>query len=288
MKQVDVSPSSPASTCQGWGAFLSPPIFVGTPLDMDALKRQNNVCRAFVKALDTVYKGTQVIVSREGLVVLAEAQRATAAALLNEMMAVLIIRSVPVNGVREADLVECSIDMVNKEIASQKWSHRAGNQALQERRFEGWNARFYHPDNIRSYMRRAELLTGQPGVRKDLKLLLEAYTLHQESAFTTSFLMSWLGIARLLQAEWHRQTERQGDYSVKSSTPESYWNADRVIEDLHSQNALAPSSYQEAKRLCQKQGSFIKSDDEATVGESDSCFRFFLSQLRKKLASEEP
>src|SRR3990172_11391731 len=109
MKQVVVSPSSPASTCQGWGAFLSPPIFVGTPLDMDALKRQNNVCRAFVKAMDTVYKGTQVVVSREGLVVLAEAQRATAAALLNEMMAVLIIRSVPVNGVREADLVECSI-----------------------------------------------------------------------------------------------------------------------------------------------------------------------------------
>ncbi len=287
MKQVDISPSSPASTCKAWGAFLSPPIFVGTPLDMDALKQQNNICRAFVKALDTVYKGRQVVVSREGLVVLAEAQRATAVGLLNEIMAVLILRSVSVNGIRETDLVECYIDTVNKEIDSERWSYKAGNQALPERRFEGWDARFYHPDNIRSFMRRAELMTGHPTVRKDLRLLLEAYTSHQESAFTTSLLLSWLGIVRLLEAKWRPLAEqRQGDNGVENATSDPSWNAGRLIEDLRLCNAINDSVYQEAKKLYEKHSNLIRSDEETTFGESESCFHFFLSQLRKTLTSE--
>ncbi len=106
MKQVDPSPSSPAPVSKCWGAFFDPPVFVGTPLDRAALNQQNNGCRVFVKALEGVYKGRQVIVSHQGLVVLAEPQMSAAVELLNEIMVTLLIRSVPVNAVREKDLLE--------------------------------------------------------------------------------------------------------------------------------------------------------------------------------------
>ena len=263
MKQVDLSPSAPASVCRGWGAFFNPPLFVGTPLDREALNRQNNGCRAFVKALDTVYKGRQVIVSREGLVVLAEPQMLVAIELLNEIMVVLLLRSVPVNGVRERDLLECSVDMPHKEIAGGKWWDGGGNQAPLERNFEGFNARFYHPDNVRSYIRRAERMTGDPTTQAELRLLLEAFTSHQESAFAASFLLSWWGAARLLGAQGQSQVGQTG------------LDVDAV-------------AHQEAERLREKHSRIVRYGEEVTIRESGSCFHFFLSQLRKKLASEEP
>lgn len=290
MKQSELSLSSPASVCKGWGAFFSPPIFPQTYMEREALNRENSGGRAFVKALDTVYKGRQAIVTREGLVVLAEAQKAAAVELLNEVMAVVLFRGIPVLGIRDMDLVECSIAMANKEIDGGQWLYKTGNGALLEKGFEGWNvknARFYHPDNIRGFIQRAELMTSHPTVRMDLRLLLEAYTRHQESAFTISLLLSWLGIARLLEAKWRNLADqRPSDDGTESATPDPCWNADRVIEELLSRNALDPSAYQEAKRLCGKHSNLIRSDEEATIGESASCFHLFLSQLRKTLASE--
>jgi len=288
MRQVDLSPSSPASVSKGWGAFFNPPVFVGTPLDREALNRQNNGCRAFVKALDAVYKGRQMIVSREGLVVLAEPQMAAAVELLNEVMVVLLIRSVPVNGVRETDLLECSIDTANREIAGGEWWHEARKQTSLERDFEGFNARFYHPDNVRSFIRRAELVTSHPAARADLRLLMEAFTLHQESAFAASFLLSWSGAARLLQAEWRRQTKQpHGNDGAESVNSDPCAEVARVIEELYSCNAVDALTYQEAKRLREKHSNIIKSEREATMGESEACFHFFLSQLRKSLSSAE-
>ena len=288
MKQVSPSSSSQASVGKGWGAFFSPPIFVGTHLEREARSRHNGGRRTFVKALDTVYKGRQVIVSREGLVVLAEAERATALALLNEVMAVILLRSVPVYGIREMDLVECSIDMANKGVDICKLSYGARSQALQAKRVWPVRAtRFYHPDNIRSFIQRAEVMTSNSTVRMDLRLLLDAFTRYQEWAFTSSFLLSWQGIERLLQARWRRLTKQgQGDDGEESATSDSVWNTGRVIEELHSCNAIDSLAYQEAKKLYEKQRNIIKLDQEATIGESEPSFHFFLSQLRKTLASE--
>jgi hypothetical protein len=256
-------------------------------LDREALSRQDDGCQDLVKALDTVYKGRPVIVSRKGLVVLAEDQVTTAVGLLNEVMAVLLFRSLPVCAIRETDLIECSIDMANKEIDGWEWSYRAGKQSvMEERRVESGAGRFYHPDNIRSFIRRAEIMTSDQAVSADLSLLLKAYTCHQESEFTTSFLLSWQGVDRLLHARWRRLTkERQGDDGVESATSDACGNTGRVIEELHSRHAIAPSIYQEAKKLYKNH---CQSDQEATIGESEACFHFFLSQLRRNLTSEEP
>jgi hypothetical protein len=256
-------------------------------LDREALSRQNDDCHDFVKALDTIYKGRQVIVSRKGLVVLAEREETTAVGLLNEVMAVLLFRSLPVCAIRETDLVECSIDMANKQIDGWKLSDGAANQSvMEERRVESGAARFYHPDNIRSFIQRAERMTSHPTVSMDLSLLLQAYTSHQESEFATSFLLSWRGVDRLLHARWRRLTkERQGDDGVEGATSEVRGNTGRVIEELHSCHAVDPSIYREAKKLYQKH---CQSDQEVTIGESETCFRFFLSQLRRNLASEGP
>ncbi len=287
----ELEPSTTCSqplTTKGWGAFFFPPIFVGTHLERQTLHSINGGGRAFVKALDTQYKGCLTIVSREGLVAVAEPRKGTAIELLSEIMATLLFRSVSAYGVRERDLVQCSIHLGKREIEGGVWICSTGNKVLLEAGFEGWYPKFYHPDNIKGFIKRAELMTQDAATRMDLMLLLEAFTLHQESAFTASLLLSWLGVERWLVTTWRRLLEKQGaGNGMAGALSDAGWPVGWVIEMLRLCGRIDSQTYDRVKKLYHRHNEIISLADRAAGSESEACFHFLLSELRKTTLAPE-
>ena len=261
-------------TANGWGAFFFPHIFVGSPLDRVALRKLEEQQQTLAKALDTEYKGRKVIVTRKGLVVIGEEDATRALGLLNEIMATLLVRSIPVCAVRERELVRVTIGMRNMEIEN-LGPYRAPVE------YEDKSTRFYYPKNIESLIRRAEVLTADSDLRMDLFLLLEAYTQHLDSAYMQSFLFSWLAVERWLESSWRSYLDEQ------SKPSDSAWTTDGILEGLNLAGTVDSTTYSKMVEFLRKRNEILHRGAEVTSGESDACFYLILSLVRKtRLTSE--
>jgi len=287
LQQVETSGrGSQPLTAKGWGAFFFPPIFVGTHLEMEAHQKLERDGRAFIKALDTEYKGRLVVVSQHGLVAIAEPARETALEFLNEIMAIVLFRSIPAYSVRNADLVECSIDPENREIARGHWLYGIiGSQAVLDVGFKGWLPKFYHPDNIRSFIKRAESMTASDNSHMDLMLLLETFTQHQQSAYTSAFLLGWTTVVRWLQARESLIRDKGGNSTAGASDGD--WAAEERMEMLRLCGEIDSQTYDRMKALHRKWNAIINFAERATSSESEACFHFVLSLLRNTTLAPE-
>ncbi|MFH1140839.1 MAG: hypothetical protein V1724_04035 [Chloroflexota bacterium] len=273
-------------TAEGWGAFFFQPIFVGSPLDKAAVGKLEGQRQTLAKALDTEYKGHKVIVTRKGLIVIGEEDMARAAELLNEIMATLLVRSIPVCAVREGELVKATIALTNMEIESFGLYDTVRHRTPVERGDKA--TRFYPPKNIESMIRRAEVLTGDSNIRMDLLLLLEAYTQHQDSAYMQSFLFSWLAVERWLESSWQAYLQEQGiSASRQGALTDPTWTTDRILEVLNLCGRIDSTTYNKMIRFLHKRNEVLYTGAGVAGAESEACFYLIFSLVRKtRLTSE--
>ncbi len=274
-------------TAKGWGAFFFRPVFVGSPLDKASVAKLEGECQTLAKALDTIYKGRKVIVTRKGLIVIGEEDTAKAVGLLNEIMATMLMRNIPVCAVGERELVKATISLTNMEIES-LGQYDAVRYGVPVELWDDRATRFYIPKNIESMIRRAEVLTEDSNIRMDLLLLLDAYTQHQDSAYTQSFLFSWLAVERWLECSWQAYLQERGvSASRQGALTGPAWPPERVLEVLNLCGRLDSSTYDKMMQFLRKRNEVLYTGAAVASPESDACFHLILSLVRKtRLTSE--
>jgi hypothetical protein len=273
---------------KGWGAFFNKHIFVGTPLDKRALGRFDVRSESLAKALDAEYKGRQIIVTRRGLVAVRENAKSRVLELLNEMMATLLFKSIEVRSVSENELVEVSIDLTDATIECVERRSKTRYQTILEtvlkESTEDVATRFYIPENIKTVIRRAEILTADTLTRTSLLLLLDAYTQHQNSSYTESFVSSWQAIERWLEFLWRGYADQAGYIAASQDRPVHYpETADNLLEALRLGGRIDSDTHVKLIQFLRKRNAVAGKAHEASAGESMACFYLILSLLRKAM-----
>lgn len=223
---------------QGVGSYIHPPVWIGEPpepkslkekmFDIPLLSRSKNI------VLKETYKGIPVVFTKNGYIAVGVTDKLLAQEYINEILAILLLRGILVNAVREADLSEIKITERGGESIS--WNPL-------NLRSLAYELSIYNPsllprtivseENIRKSIKLAELLTSDERIKTLLLLYLEAYTYLQNSEYKQSLIIGWIIIEDFyIKDLWMQYILKISDDKRRISKLGS-WSVDERLEALN-------------------------------------------------------
>jgi hypothetical protein len=230
---------------EGFGTYIYPPIWIGEIPQPKSLREKVTGVpfwdAAGQRVITETYKKRPIIVQRDGYIAIGETDKWKAQELLNEIMSVLLLRGVPSNVVREADLSEVKITETG---VSYSWSPLSSRALL-------YQYPVYHPplvqlvseEDMRKVIKLAELLTADDKIKTLLLLYLEAFTYFQNTEYKQSLIMGWVILEDFYIKDLWSQCISKTTSNEKRLSKLASWTVDERLEALNISHTLTDEEF---------------------------------------------
>jgi len=261
---------------KGHGAYLYPPVWVGETLNptLSELVNRTYLQKYGETRLETKYKGAMLVITAEGFIAIADEDKRKVTALLNEIMAAILLRDAEVVAVRQHEIWGANINPDTKAvfITGGELSSLRTNlyEAKRQEHPQMFERQSFPVSFLGSVIEEAERIFSDEQIKNISLFLLEAHTHFQDSEYSQSFLMSWLVHEKALTRKWK---EFLNEKSVARKSLEfllnpSNWPISHILETLNLAGKLDEKTHDLLARLNRKRNHVVHNGEEVTEEEA--------------------
>lgn len=292
--------AEPSRKSPEYGALLFPPIWIGEkPTQSMEDQIQGKPIQARV-IWNGDYGDSKIILRQDGFVVImlpesiVEGERKTTALeKLNELIAGMFLSGIPIEAIREHDLVEVTVDRVNIRLGSMSWSPENMRRPFDSANLWGWVELDSFPltpsrtniseEKLATALRFTTDFSGSLAKRNLASFVLESYTLLRNAEYSQSFLSSWLAIETHIGILWNTYIESRkvAKKRVKRLEDPNRWSVGYLLETLDLAGRLRKGEYDDFMELKSKRNKVTHSGARITENEARECLELATEIVKK-------
>ncbi len=257
-----ITSPNPVKELHNYGAILFPPVWVG---EMPTQPIEDQILGKPVQAsviLNAEFEGSRVLLRQDGLIgidlpgdAVDSLRKTKTLEKLNELIAAFSLQEVPLDALREHDLIEININNKSKTLDIRSWNPEHLKKPIDNSTLLGWvnpdysffgSKRIMVDDStVTSSLNLAVELSRDATKRYFSSLVLQSSTQLRNSEFSQSFLTSWLILESYVGLLWNthiKSKQPTKSRETKLMNPSS-WTTDHMIETLNLAGEVNQNDY---------------------------------------------
>jgi hypothetical protein len=292
----------PLKKLPNYGTLLFPPIWIG---EMPKQSIEDQIQGKHVTSniiLNAEYENSRIILRQDGFLAvklpdnLIETQRTTRALeVMNELVASLFLLDVPLEVIREHDLVQVTINLEAMRLGGMSWDPERLRRPIDNVSLWG----FVDPASFPFSPGRANIpeqkLQTALQITKELSsdvlkenlssLILEAFTLFKNAEYSQSFLSSWLILETHLGILWNDYIKSKNIAKPRADKlkDSNRWSVNHLLETLNLACKIDSTEYEQLMNWKTKRNKVVHEGVKVTDSEAKQCIELAAKVVRNLL-----
>lgn len=275
---------------KGYATYFYPPIWID---DLPDFRHQatKSTQEHKKRVLSIEYKGSKLMLYKDGNIAIVEEDKSTALNKLNDIMSVSTLKSFTAYAVRENDLENISLDPQTLKIMGVSGGEYSLRLILQLERMGmssityplSYRKKIAH-ETIEEIIHHCTKINDE-NLWNLLKLYLESYTHFREKEYSPSFILSWVIIETHIKDIWREYLHKKGYSKTRISDllNSSNWTISHIIETLYLGNEINSEDYRVYSELRKKRNDLVHEGISVNSDDVKKSLMTSLSILKKLL-----
>lgn len=285
---------------RNYGAVLFPQVWVG---EMPTQPTEDKILGKPVQAnviLNAEFGGSKVLLRQDGLIgidlagdVVDSLRKSKVLEKLNELVAAFSLQGVPLDALREHDLIEISVNHKSKTLDIRSWNPEHLKKPIDNSTLMGW----VNPDysffgskrimvdgsTVASSLNLAVELSQDATKQYFSSLVLQSSTQLRNSEYSQSFLTSWLILEAYVGLLWnvHIKSKKPSKSRERKLMNPSSWTTDHMIETLNLAGEVDQKEYDTLMSWKGKRNRLVHSGVNVSEEDASQCLDWATKVARR-------